>query len=294
MIKIAGIYIILNLINGKYYIGSSLNMLYRWKKHRERLRRKDHHNNHLQSAWNKYTESSFVFIIIEQFDTISSEKLGEIEQKYLDFAKQQQVKRYNLASEVTRIGSHLNEQIRLKISAAHRGKKHSLQTRIKMSLAKKGKPLTKEHIKKMQESRLGKIYTRNLNIYSFVNIKTNEIFIGNQCEFYRKFKLRQSSVNKMVKRQTQLTSNWKLSETQLRCRPRHTEEYKKLMSDIRKGKPKSPEHIANMDCHRRNKITVSCPYCNKIGQYTNMKRWHFEKCQNKSMTITHHNVLQTK
>ena len=29
----------------------------------------------------------------------------------------------------------------------------------------------------------------------------------------------------------------------------------------------------------RNKIKVTCPHCEKIGQLANMKRWHFDNCK---------------
>lgn len=43
--------------------------------------------------------------------------------------------------------------------------------------------------------------------------------------------------------------------------------------------PKTPEHVANMKCHSNNSMSVECPHCNKVGQLTNMKRWHFDRCK---------------
>lgn len=61
----SGIYKIENIINNKVYIGSSKNTKARWQKHKALLRHNKHHNNHLQSAWNKYGENSFIFSIVE-------------------------------------------------------------------------------------------------------------------------------------------------------------------------------------------------------------------------------------
>lgn len=59
------------------------------------------------------------------------------------------------------------------------------------------------------------------------------------------------------------------------------EETKLKISKSSKGisKPMTEDHIKNLKCHTNNSTKVSCPHCNKIGQLTNMKRWHFDKCK---------------
>lgn len=79
--KISGIYKIVNKVNGKYYVGSSNDVVKRWNNHKSQLRRKIHKSPHLQSAWNKYKELNFNFVIVENCDV---DKLLIIEQKYLD------------------------------------------------------------------------------------------------------------------------------------------------------------------------------------------------------------------
>ena len=65
--NISGIYAITNKVNGKKYVGSSKSVYYRWNQsHRPSLRKGNHYNRHLQSAWNKYKESSFTFEILEE------------------------------------------------------------------------------------------------------------------------------------------------------------------------------------------------------------------------------------
>lgn len=62
-----GIYKIINQIDGKYYVGSSNNIEgNRWPYHKYHLRKGDHYNNHLQNAWNKYGESCFEFVIVNE------------------------------------------------------------------------------------------------------------------------------------------------------------------------------------------------------------------------------------
>ena len=59
------------------------------------------------------------------------------------------------------------------------------------------------------------------------------------------------------------------------------EETKTKISKATTGilKPMTQEHKDALKCHQNNKIQVECPYCNKVGQLTNMKAWHFDKCK---------------
>ena len=80
----SGIYIIKNIVNGKIYIGSSVNVFKRWTQHRYKLNKGNHANKHLQRAWNKYGISEFEFSILELINNPNKEILIELEQKYLD------------------------------------------------------------------------------------------------------------------------------------------------------------------------------------------------------------------
>lgn len=65
---ISGIYKIMNLINGKVYVGQSCHIYTRWAHHRSALRHNSASNQHLQQAWNKYGEDNFIFEVIEECD----------------------------------------------------------------------------------------------------------------------------------------------------------------------------------------------------------------------------------
>ena len=60
------IYKIINVVNDKFYVGSTTNQKVRFRQHRKLLRGNRHHCKHLQAAWNLYGESKFVFVVVEE------------------------------------------------------------------------------------------------------------------------------------------------------------------------------------------------------------------------------------
>lgn len=76
------IYKIRNVVNNKFYVGSTVNSRKRFWEHRKALRANVHTSTALQRAWNKYGEDCFKFEIVEQLS--SREELFPAEQKWLD------------------------------------------------------------------------------------------------------------------------------------------------------------------------------------------------------------------
>ena len=66
-----GIYKIINVINNKFYVGSAEDFTRRKRVHWWMLRRGTHANKHLQSAWAKYKEQAFIFVIVEELNEIA-------------------------------------------------------------------------------------------------------------------------------------------------------------------------------------------------------------------------------
>lgn len=60
------IYKIINLVNDKFYVGSTTNKKVRFREHRKQLRGNRHHCKHLQAAWNLYGGSKFDFVVVEE------------------------------------------------------------------------------------------------------------------------------------------------------------------------------------------------------------------------------------
>lgn len=82
--KKVGIYQIVNKVNQKKYIGSSIRLQGRKKRHFSELNCNIHHSQALQRAYNKYGKDNFDFFILEYCE---ADKILEREQYYLDNLK---------------------------------------------------------------------------------------------------------------------------------------------------------------------------------------------------------------
>ena len=139
-----GIYQIKNKYNGKFYIGSSVDIRGRFYNHKGQLNRNIHDNQYLQNAWNKYGESNFEFSVIKGCDP--SDLIVE-EQKELDahFGKEYC---YNLSpsADVPMRGIPRSEETKLKISMAQKGKlRWTKEQKKQMSINRKGKNTGKDN-----------------------------------------------------------------------------------------------------------------------------------------------------
>ena len=72
----------MNTVNGRRYIGSAVDFKKWWGIHLHHLRKKKHHSQRLQRAWNKYGEATFKFL--PMMTITEPEKLIWWEQRFLD------------------------------------------------------------------------------------------------------------------------------------------------------------------------------------------------------------------
>jgi group I intron endonuclease len=138
MIIKSGIYKIINKNNGRYYIGSSINIKNRWNEHKRTLKQNKHDNNFLQKSWNKHGEESFLFEVIEY--VLDLNKLLEREQFYLDLITYDKKMSYNLCKTAgNMLGFKHSDETKNKMSKSRIGNKNSLgnkhtdETKNKMS-----------------------------------------------------------------------------------------------------------------------------------------------------------------
>lgn len=139
----SGVYQIINVVNGKLYVGSSTNVKYRLWEHRHNLLLNRHDNRYLQNAWNKYGESSFRFEILFYCE---KERLLQKEQEMIDLYQSAKGKGYNLCSIAGNcLGIKRSKETIEKMKGNTNGKgrkgcKQAQDTIAKMSKSKLGKP----------------------------------------------------------------------------------------------------------------------------------------------------------
>jgi len=136
-IVIQGVYKTKNRRNGKIYIGSSVNTKRRWRNHRYALRNGQHHNPHLQRAWDKYGEDVFEFTVVEVIEDPDLRLAAE--QKWLgEHFTQKACYNIVLVASAPMQGRVVSEETRRKISEANCGYQHTEEAKRKISAAQVG------------------------------------------------------------------------------------------------------------------------------------------------------------
>lgn len=151
-----GVYCWANLCNEKLYVGSAAKGLAgRRKTHVEKLRCGRHPNRYLQSAWLKYGESAFRFIVLER---CPPESCIPREQFFIDlFRAADREYGYNLSPTAgSPLGVKHSEETCRKISERMRGTKQSSDHIRKRVEGWKAKVMTPEGLKRWSEARCGK------------------------------------------------------------------------------------------------------------------------------------------
>jgi group I intron endonuclease len=215
-IKKSGIYIIKNNINGKVYVGSTVNFYDRIKKHRANLKNDKHHSIKLQRACNKYGFENLEFIIIE---FCGKDKLIESEQFWINHFDSYHQGYNSTPNAKNCLGYKQTEEHKKNISNGLKGYKRSEENIENMRLANKGKILSEETKNKLSIINTGKIHSEETK---------NKLSIINKGK-----KHSEDSKDKMRKFKS--------------------EEHKQNISKGRKGIIFSEEHILNLKIARNNR-----------------------------------------
>jgi group I intron endonuclease len=158
----ACIYKITNIVNNKIYIGSTHKTLNKRKsEHLAQLRGNYHKNKHLQAAFNKYLESSFLFEVIEECE-IPSSFTNDERYKYLTDKELYYINsldpQYNFCKETKagKLGRIVTEEQKLHMRELMLGKTHSEESKQKIRKARAKQVITEEHKRNISESMKGK------------------------------------------------------------------------------------------------------------------------------------------
>jgi len=195
--KRGGIYIIKNSINGKIYIGETLNM-------------KSRINGHIYSniqvidkAINKYGVNNFE-ILVEYLPHFKKMDLILVEETLINKFGSLVPNGYNVCSTGTdRTGLKHSELTRQKISISNKNKVVSEETRRKLSISKIGSKLSTETKTKMSISRIGKKWKEESRLklsdsksrtHTLVSPDKQTIEIFNLCKFAKENNLNVSKL----------------------------------------------------------------------------------------------------
>lgn len=249
-----GVYAITNIVNNKRYIGSSVNTVKRFTRHRNALNKGKHENSHLQRAWVQYGAESFNFTILCEAE--SGQDVRSIEQNYLDrltpsasynisknacgasFGKDNPAKRDDVRQKISAglIGRKLTDEAKMNIAAASTRLWSNPEHRAKM-----------DTIRKLQwanpEFRF-KIIGARINAIALLTPEERKKLFGDKI---RGMKRDGASYTKSI------TKRWADPEQRL------------VLCAALKGKRK----------------IVTCPHCGLSGGGGNMRRYHFDKCAKK-------------
>ena len=207
--KVVGIYCIKNVISGRMYIGSSINIAGRWKQHRYQLNTNRHENHYLQNSWNKHGEGSFEFSILEVIDLtkkleiLSNVNSSSLHKRVINLIESDDDRDIlygiNLAREQYYLDKSLSEGCELyNICYSAIGGNHDELTRKRISVAMTGKTSHFKGKKRDDISGENNVHYDN-TIRRFENIKTGEIYEGTKYNFHMHINAPRNYVNMLIR-----------------------------------------------------------------------------------------------
>jgi group I intron endonuclease len=160
----AGIYSIINSLNGKIYVGSAVRLNVRWNCHRHELEQGTHGNRHLLRAFKK-TPDALQIQLIEEISDPSKENLLSREQFWINFYQSSNPELgYNISPTARSCrGIKRDPEYVARVAKSLTGYKHTEQARANMragqALVKRG-PKSDAAKHNMRMAQLGKKRSR--------------------------------------------------------------------------------------------------------------------------------------
>lgn len=171
-LKLCGVYAIWNAANGKKYIGSSKDVVKRFKQHLHDLNNNVHVNPHLQSSWLLDGDKSFLLMVLEEVEESS---LLDCEQYWIDnFKSTDRDTGYNISlfAGAPMRGRKSSDETKRKVSIASTGRTHSYESKMKISVANTGHKVSQEQIDRLIE------YNRTRVVTDEYRQKMREVKLG--------------------------------------------------------------------------------------------------------------------
>ena len=220
--KIIGIYKIENLINGKCYIGQSIDVNRRLIDHKCKLNGNYHYNTHLQRSYNKYKLENFKFELICECEI---EKLDEKEKAVIllynsvicgNNSDSGGNSNKTISEETKQLISDKNTGNQMGELNPFYGKKHTDETKAIIKLKRKDRVITEETKRKISDSLKGE----------------KNYFYGKHHSYATKEKLRQANLGNHHTNESRI----KMSNSRKGVNPHpHTDATKEKLRQINSG-----------------------------------------------------------
>lgn len=203
----AGVYRIVNLKNGRVYIGSTSRFKDRANGHKGNLVYKRHKNTFLQNDFNKCGEEHFVFEVVEV--VMEKEERLKREQFYIDQHYDEQKNCYNLRKSVSDTREGKSNLLPPDPLTDKRFRPHSPETIAKRSASLIKILNTPEIVEAARERAYKKWENHNANLL-VSNIETGETHTieGSVREFCISRNLSYKAFNQMVKGKIKTSNGW--------------------------------------------------------------------------------------